>query len=99
MGHLQKDMHARQLAELIRELASLHAVNAGQLATTATGGAVLRTDKVDFFISIGLGKQTLANRTVVFLSPQAPLARTLQNKQAGDDLLFQQETIPIREIF
>lgn len=99
MGHLQKDMHARQLAELVRELAALHAVNADQLITSATTGALLRTDKIDLFISIGLGKQTIANRTVLFLSPQAPLARTLQNKRRGDDILFQQETIPIREIF
>src|ERR1700736_1647953 len=26
MGHLQKDMHARQLAESVKELATLHAV-------------------------------------------------------------------------
>jgi len=99
MGHLQKDMYARQLAELVRELAALHAVNADQLITSAATGALLRTDKIDLFISIGLGKQTIANRTVLFLSPQAPLARTLQNKRRGDDILFQQETIPIREIF
>src|SRR5580693_2338076 len=42
MGHLQKDMHARQLAESMRELASLHAVNADTLYTIAGPGALLR---------------------------------------------------------
>ncbi|HEY4111744.1 hypothetical protein [Puia sp.] len=99
MGHLQKDMHARQLAEQVRELATLHAVNTDQLCREGMSGALLRTASIDFFISIGLGKQTIEGRTIVFLSPQAPLARTLQNKRAGDSIFFQQETMPIDEIF
>lgn len=89
MGHLQKDMHARQLVELVRELAALHAVNA----------VVLRTDTIDLFIGIGLGKQMIGGRAVVFLSPQAPLAQALQNKKRGDGVVFQGETLTIQEIF
>ncbi|HLZ87892.1 MAG TPA: hypothetical protein VKQ52_11645 [Puia sp.] len=99
MGHLQKDMHARQLAELVRELAALHAVNTDQLYQEARTGALLQTDKIDFFISIGLGRQHIDGRTIVFLSPLAPLARTLQDKKAGDSILFDRETMPIRRIF
>jgi hypothetical protein len=89
MGHLQKDMHARQLAELVRELAALHAVKE----------VLLRTETLDFFIGIGLGKQSIEGRTVVFLSPQAPLAQALQNKKRGDIVVFQRENLTIREIF
>lgn len=99
MGHLQKDMHARQLAGLVREMAALHAINVDERCIEGRSGALLRTDPYDFFIGIGLGKQTIEGRTVVFLSPQAPLARTLQNKKAGDTLFFQKETMLIREIF
>jgi hypothetical protein len=99
MGHLQKDMHARQLAELVRELAALHAVNVDEHCVEGRRGAVLRMDSMDLFIGIGLGKQTIGGRTVVFLSPQAPLALTLQNKKAGDEIVFQRETLIIREIF
>src|ERR1700754_1937879 len=55
MGHLQKDMHARQLAELVREMAALHALNTDQLISIAGNAALLRTDAIDLFISIGLG--------------------------------------------
>lgn len=99
MGHLQKDMHARQLAELVRELAALHAVNVDDRCVEGRRGAVLRMDSMDLFIGIGLGKQTIGGRTVVFLSPLAPLALTLQNKKAGDEIVFQRETLIIREIF
>jgi hypothetical protein len=99
MGHLQKEMHARQLAELVREMAALHAVNVDEPCSEGRTGALLRTETIDFFIGIGLGKQTIDGRTVVFLSPQAPLAQTLQNKRVGDSILFQKETMPIIEIF
>ena len=99
MGHLQKDMHARQLAELVRELAALHAVNTDRSVHAPGIGALLRTDTVDFFISIGLGKQVIDRRTVVFLSPKAPLTQTLQNSKTGDTILFQRESLLIREIF
>jgi hypothetical protein len=99
MGHLQKDMHARQLAELVRELAALHAVNTEQLYREGRSGALLKTDQIAFFISIGLGKQLVEGVTIVFLSPQAPLARSLQDKRAGDSVVFNKETMIIRDIF
>jgi hypothetical protein len=99
MGHLQKDMYARQLAELMRELAALHAVNVGEPCFGVRAGALLRTDAVDFFIGIGLGKQTIDGRVVVFLSPQAPLAQALQGKKTGDTVIFQRETLTIQAIF
>jgi hypothetical protein len=89
MGHLQKDMHARQLAELVREMAALHAVNE----------MVLQTDTIDLFIGIGLGKQLVEGRVVVFLSPQAPLASGLREKKGGDSIVFGRETLTIRDIF
>src|SRR5262249_24553058 len=99
MGHLQKDMYAGQLAELVQMAAALNNIDAELLFTEAKAGALLRTDTIDFFISIGLGKKSINGRTTIFLSPLAPLARALQDKQAGDDLLFGRETLCIREIF
>lgn len=99
MGHLQKDMHARQLSELVREVAALHAVNTETLYTEGKSGAFLQTDHIAFFISIGLGKQLVEGQAVVFLSPQAPLAKTLQNKRTGDSIVFNHETMIVRDIF
>ena len=99
MGHLQKDMHARQLTELVREVAALHAVNTEKIYPEGQSGAFLQTDHIAFFISIGLGKQLVDGQAVVFLSPQAPLAKTLQNKRAGDSIIFNRETMILRDIF
>jgi hypothetical protein len=99
MGHLQKDMHARQLAESVRELASLHAINTDLLCTAASPGALVRGTEIVFFIAAGLGKQQLDGQTIFFLSPQAPLARILKDKKPGDSFVFNGSTFQILEIF
>lgn len=88
MGHLQKDMHTRQLAELAKELAALHAVHVDILYEAVTAGALLQCEKMAFFLAAGLGKQSIDNNTIFFLSPQAPLAQQLQHKKAGDHFVF-----------
>jgi hypothetical protein len=99
MGHLQKDMHARQLAESMKELATLHAIPVEPLAHEGRTGALLQAEGITFFISAGLGKQTIDGQTIVFLSPQAPLAAQLQGKKAGDRIAFNKTMVTIREVF
>lgn len=100
MGHLQKDMHARQLAENLKELSTLHAVPAEILYTTATPGAIVQAGELTFFISAGLGRQVSAGgRNIVYLSPQAPLARSLQNKSAGEHFPFNGKMTLITDLF
>ena len=99
MGHLQKDMHARQLAESVRELAGLHAIDADLLYPVAGPGALVRGPEIAFFIAAGLGRQLWEGQTILFLSPQAPLAKTLKDKKPGDSFVFNGSTMQILEIF
>jgi hypothetical protein len=99
MGHLQKDMHARQLAESLKELAALQAIATESLCPEGRAGAFLRSEAIAFFISAGLGKQVIEGQTVLFLSPRAPLAKLLQGKKAGDLVPFDKTIIHIREVF
>jgi hypothetical protein len=103
MGHLQKDMHARQLAESIKELANLHAINVETLYQTAAPGAFIQCKDSAFFIAAGLGKQKpeddINYGILYFLSPQAPLATAIQNKKPGESFVFNNNTITILEIF
>jgi len=99
MGHLQKDMHARQLAEQTREYAALQAVNVDILATTAGPGAYIQCDQAAFFIAAGLGRQVVDDQAVFFLSPQAPLALSLLHKKAGDHFVFNKVRTIIVELF
>lgn len=99
MGHLQKDMHARALAESVKELASLSAIPLEPLCQEGRPGAYLQADGIAFFISAGLGKQIIDGQTVVFLSPQAPLAGQLLGKKTGDQVLFNKTMVQIQTVF
>jgi hypothetical protein len=52
-----------------------------------------------FFIAAGLGKQTIDGKPIIFLSPQAPLAKLLQNKRAGDSFVFNAKETVIEKIY
>ena len=99
MGHLEKDMHARQLAENLKELASLNSVNCSALYETVTTGSFVDAGKISFFIAAGLGKHNIDERPIYFLSPQSPLAKLLLHKKTGDEFEFSNEKLKITALF
>jgi excinuclease UvrABC ATPase subunit len=99
MNQLEKEMHSKQLAQQVRELALLHEVRTDTVYTTATMGACIECAGLIFFIGAGLGKQTIDNKQIIFLSPQAPLAKLLQNKKAGDPFVFNGKETVIETIY
>lgn len=99
MGHLEKDMHARQQEEHKQELDRLQKVNVEKIYTTAQPGTFIRCRDQSFFIAAGLGKQVIAGETVFFLSPLSPLAKLLQGKKEGDTFLFNKAERSIQQLF
>jgi hypothetical protein len=99
MGQLQKEMLGRQLAEYAKDVKALQSVFVDSVYDRGGPGAFVRTAGVAFFVSAGLGKQETEGLTILFVSPMAPLAHSLQNKRAGDSLLFNGMSVVIEEIF
>jgi hypothetical protein len=99
MNQLEKEMHSKQLAQQIKELALLHEVKTDVVYTKVLPGACIECAGMVFFIAAGLGKQTIDEKLIIFLSPQAPLAKTLQNKKAGDSFLFNGKDVAIEAIY
>lgn len=99
MSHLQQEMYACQQAEYEREYTTLFQIRTDTICVSATPGAFIQCPGIGFFIAAGLGKQTVDGNTVLFLSPAAPLAGTLQNKRAGDTFIFNGRTLTIEDIF
>ena len=98
MGHLEKDMYARQQAENMKELELLQKVNTEIIYTNAQTGAYVKCSDHSFFIAVGLGKQQVDDQLIFFLSPYAPLAKLLLHKKAGDSFLFNKKETMILEI-
>lgn len=99
MGHLQKDMHARQLSQLVKEMSDLLSINTSLIYDQAAAGAFIETEQLCFFIAAGLGKQNIGEKQVLFLSPNAPLAGLLLNKKPGDGFVFNGKEIVISGVF
>jgi hypothetical protein len=99
MGHLQKDMHAGQLAAHLKDLATLKSVDTEHLYTKPVTGSFINCTGFSFFIAAGLGRQVIDGQTIFFISPYAPLARTLEQKKTGDSFLFNNVTVLIADIF
>ncbi|MBO9199781.1 hypothetical protein J7I42_05840 [Niastella sp. MAH-29] len=99
MGQLETEMHAKQLAQQIRELALLHEVKADIVYHVATMGACIECAAGTFFIAAGLGKQTIAGKLIIYLSPQAPLAKLVQNKKKGESFVFNGKETVIEAIY
>lgn len=99
MGHLEKDMYARQQAENIMELDRLQKINTDMIYTKAQTGAFVRCPDQSFFIAAGLGKQLIDNQLIFFLSPFTPLAKLLLDKKVGDSFPFNKMDIVILEIY
>jgi len=99
MNQLEKEMHSKQLAQQIRELALLHEVKVEVIYPAATMGACIECADLTFFIAAGLGKQTIDSKQIIFLSPQAPLARLLQHKKAGESFIFNGKDTVIETVY
>jgi hypothetical protein len=99
MGQLQKEMHGRQLAEYAKEVKALQSIFTDSLCDRGGPGAFIRAAGIGFFVSAGLGKQEVEGLIILFVSPLAPLGRSLRNKVAGDSILFNGVSMVIEDVY
>ena len=99
MSQLEKEMHSKQLAEIIKELAVLHSIDVGKVCNVGEPGVFVECQRVSFFIVAGLGKQIVDGQVIYFLSPNAPLAKALYNKKKGDHFVFNRIETQIADLY
>jgi hypothetical protein len=99
MGQLEKEMYGRQSAAYAKELKALQAIEADVVYVQGGPGAFIRGTDIAFFVSAGLGKQQVDGKSVLFVSPMAPLAGLLQGKKPGDLLPFNGKDLKIEEVY
>lgn len=99
MGQLEQDMYARQLSENLKEFSTLQSIDANNICKEAGAGAFVQCTTISFFIAAGLGKKIIDDKTILFLSPNAPLAKILLHKKAGDSFVFNAANLIIENLF
>jgi hypothetical protein len=99
MNQLETEMHSKQLAQQVKELALLHDIKTDVIYSEATTGACIECAEMIFFIAAGLGKQIIDGRVIFFLSPHAPLAKIIQRKKTGDQFVFNGAETKIESVY
>ena len=98
MGHLAKDMYARQLNETGKELAALVSIDCSTTNTSVLPGSFVRCGNICYFILAGIGKITFEEEMIYVISPFAPVAKLLIGKKPGDTVTINKNSLQIIEI-
>ncbi len=94
------DQLLEQLNYVTQDLVRLDMLSVDEkLSDTVAPGAVVFTNKRNFYISVGTEEFEIDNKKIVGLSPQAPLYEEMKNHKAGDQFNFRGTTYKIKEIF
>lgn len=64
----------------------------------AEKGAIVKTEKGLFFISVSLGEITFENQKIICISPESPLAKAMNGKQKGEVFSLNNTSQKIEEI-
>ena len=99
MGHLEKDMYARQLAETGKLMASLMSIDCSLGFNSVSPGCIVRFEKISYFILAGIGKIDFNGEQIYVISPNAPVAKSLLGKKKDDIVSINNGLHKIEEIF
>lgn len=65
----------------------------------AEKGAIVKTEKGLFYISVSSGEIFFENRKIIFISPESPLAKMMNGKRKNDSFSINNINHKIEELF
>ena len=95
---IERDNHAKQLAEAQLFHSSLDLVNVKKMTDQVDLGCLVETDNGNYFISISAGKMDVDGFTVVTISLASPLGQQLKGKKTGAQVEFNSKKYTILQI-
>jgi hypothetical protein len=98
MLQIEQENISRQLKEALLQQVVLRRIDPLLKTTEAVRGSVIQTNKGIFFLSLGLGKITIAEKTIIALSPESPLGNRLLRSKAGDTCTFNDIVYSIEDV-
>ena len=95
MIQLEQEKMRGQLREVQQQMVDLEKIDPVKTATVIARGSIVTTDRGIFWISLALGKISIAGEMVLALSSQAPLGAGLIGCKAGDNITVNNTTYNI----
>ncbi len=98
MLQLEREKAGNQLAAINREKQILSKIQSEEITPNISLGSLVITSQANYFIAISCGEIKYQNQAYYAISAAAPIARLLLGKKAGDQVLFQKNTITIQNV-
>ncbi len=99
MMHIERDKNAKQLSEARKLEMFLSQIKADRVFDRVAFGSVVQTDFGNYFISIAAGRIMVDGKKYFAISPQAPLAKEMMQKEKGDTINFNDKPVKILDVF
>ncbi|MFK8006105.1 MAG: 3-oxoacyl-ACP synthase [Saprospiraceae bacterium] len=99
MMHIERDKNAQQLSEARKLELFVSQIKTDKIFDKVAFGSVVQTDFGNYFISIAAGRIVVDEKKYFAISPQAPLAREMMQKEKGDTIAFNDKPIKILDVF
>ncbi|WP_114782307.1 hypothetical protein [Botryobacter ruber] len=97
--HIQRDMYARQLDELMTTMANLRRINATKQNHEVTLGSVVLTELQNYFIGVSLGEIKVEGDSFYAISGMSPIYKAMAGKTTGDTFVFRDKAYKILQVF
>lgn len=95
----QIEIYAKQLDKANIVFDTLHKIPLDKKILSVEFGAIVITNKQNLFVSAGLGKVSLDEKEYYAISPQVPIFSALKGKQKGEEVVFNNMSFLIKEVF
>ena len=99
MMHLEEEKNRIQYHEVDKERQQLLKIDIKKGFKKVESGSLINTSKGDYFISIGIGRVVLGDKTYYCISQASPIGKELIGKTKSDTVLFNNTYIQIKEIY
>ncbi|MEN8928956.1 MAG: hypothetical protein ABF258_05160 [Flavobacteriales bacterium] len=87
MAHLENERLGRQLEVLNLQLETIYTIKPETINSNITIGTIIECEDFNFFISTGLGKLKLTDKSLFFaIAPDSPIGIQLKNKKIGESI-------------
>lgn len=87
----------RQLNETLNQQSFLQKLNT-EACTKAQNGALVKTDKGFFYISVSAGEIVFENKKIMTISNESPLAKAMFGKKVKENFIINNTTQTIEKI-
>lgn len=91
--------YEKELAFSQMEMNQLKSLNPSVANTVAELGAIVMTDKLNFYISIPTDKIEINEESFIGISVKSPIYKMMQGKKAGDSFEFNETAYTIHNVY